>query len=323
MNDPATSATFLRALFGAQLPRGVSVCLWELSTRRTTILRALKDAAAYEGHADVYLHACGMLSRPRGRRPNAADAVLVPGAWVDVDVAADGLERRGRPATDLDMALGLVFSIREPTLLVHSGWGVHAYWCFEEPWVLGTEHERTAAKTFLRDWQHALRERAEFDLDATHDLARLMRLPGTVNAKLPGRPQVCRVISDDGPRHDLVDLQALVFGSAGPATQVSGKPVARVEFPERKWRALMEWDDNFRRLWDYHELPLNRPPSESERDMRLCVRAAYGVGADEAELAALIRARRKDAKGRREDYLARTARAAIEWVRAHPKEEEA
>ena len=323
MNAPASSVSFLRALFGEQLPRGVSVCLWELSTRRTMILRTLEDAAAYEGHADVYLHACGMLSRPRGRRPNAADAVLVPGAWVDVDVAADGLERRGKPAVDLDTALGCVFSIREPTLLVHSGWGVHAYWVFEEPWVLGTEHERTAAKTFLRDWQYALRQRAEFDLDATHDLARLMRLPGTVNAKLPGRPQRCRVLTDDGPRHDLGGLQELVRGSAGPAMSGSSAPVATIEFPERKWRALMEWDDGFRRLWDYHELPQYRPPSESERDMRLCVRAAYEVGANEAELAALIRGRRKDAKGRREDYLARTARAAIEWVRAHPKEEEA
>ena len=320
MNEPASSVSFLRALFGDQLPRGVSVCLWELSTRRTIILRTAADAAAYEGHADVYLHACGMLSRPRGRRPNAADAVLVPGAWVDVDVAADGLERRGKPAEDLDMALGLVFSIREPTLLVHSGWGVHAYWVFEEPWVLGTEHERTAAKTFLRDWQHALRQRAEFDLDATHDLARLMRLPGSVNAKLPRSPQPCRVITDDGPRHDLGGLQALVRGSAGPAISTSFEPVEQAPFPQDKFAALVDWDDGFRRLWTHTELPSQRPPSQSERDYRLLIRAAR-VGWSAGELAALLARIRSDAKGRRPDYVSRTVARALQWASDSRQEE--
>lgn len=78
-----------------------------------------------------------------------------------------------------------------PTLILHSGGGFQAWWLFVEPWVFGSDEERERAAALVKRWQSLLRIRAaekKWELDSTHDLARVLRPTGTWDWKY-GEPR--------------------------------------------------------------------------------------------------------------------------------------
>lgn len=103
------------------------------------------------------------------QRRKKADVTLAPALWVDVDgvTAEEGYNRVIRAPVP-------------PSIIVRSGGGVHAYWLLNVP-VGITEANRDEFETTLR----ALAKATGGD-EATCEVARVMRLPGTVNTK-PGR----------------------------------------------------------------------------------------------------------------------------------------
>jgi len=78
----------------------------------------------------------------------------------------------------------------QPTLLVASGHGVHAYWRLCEP------------LEDLSRWSEIQRRLAEhLGADrAVCDAPRLMRLPGTINQKDPGNPVLCFIVHAESRR---------------------------------------------------------------------------------------------------------------------------
>ena len=184
----SAAVDFLRLLFPDGL-EGLKLALWRASDKRSFYVDKVEEVARFEGAENVYfspaLITCEAAERlgPH-RRPRARDGAAIPGVWVDIDVNGGPKAKRGY-APDLAAAAELARSLTEPTLLVNSGFGLHAWWLFEEPWVFGSEQEREQAARILQGFQAALRRVAEqrgFRLDATHDLARLMRPPGTLNS---------------------------------------------------------------------------------------------------------------------------------------------
>ena len=85
-----------------------------------------------------------------------------------------------------------------PTFIVHSGGGLHPYWLLRELWMLETHEERKRAARLVAGWQVMLRERAGahgWKLDSTHDLARVLRVPGTKNCK-QAEPRSVRMLRE-------------------------------------------------------------------------------------------------------------------------------
>lgn len=78
-------------------------------------------------------------------------------------------------------------TLPEPSMLVHSGNGYHAYW------KLHTPLEPTEARKYSKGVHRAL------PTDATHDPTRVMRLPGTVNFK-GGEEKPCSIVFLDESR---------------------------------------------------------------------------------------------------------------------------
>ncbi len=119
-------------------------------------------------------------------RGSTASAVVLPGVWVDLDVAGDGHRSRNLPPTR-DAALGLLAAVPlEPSIVVATGGGFHVYWLFEEPWILDADESCAQAGGLVRQVQDAVRQRARqqgWTVDPTADLARVLRLPGTLNHK--------------------------------------------------------------------------------------------------------------------------------------------
>lgn len=195
------TAAFLRVVFGAK-PAAAYVALFTLPNRRTLRYTDVGDAARYPPHLpgyDVYV-GVGLQGRDPGQthRGKELDITGIVGLWADVDIAGPGHQDGKVYAPTEAAARALVEGCgKRPTVLVHSGHGLQAWWLFARPWMFGDSAERARAKAASVDWQAGLREaagREGWTIDATADLTRVLRLPGTVNHKLADAPAPVRVL---------------------------------------------------------------------------------------------------------------------------------
>lgn len=121
----------------------------------------------------------------------AANAIAMKAIWLDLDVVTPGKVKDGKQEYDtLEAAIRAVLAfskdigLREPTALVGSGGGLHAYWMARQPMV----------PDCWQSWADRLASAARdkgllCDLGCTTDRARILRVPGTANFKTdPPRP---------------------------------------------------------------------------------------------------------------------------------------
>jgi hypothetical protein len=102
-----------------------------------------------------------------------------------------------------------------PSIIVDSGRGLHAYWCLDRD-LPAAEWRQLAGKLKQRCRDAGFKA----DPACTDDVARVLRVPGTLNHK-DSPPTPCRVIRDDGTVHDpgvlaakLVSTTASVLDSS-------------------------------------------------------------------------------------------------------------
>ncbi|MHB1295304.1 MAG: CHC2 zinc finger domain-containing protein [Anaerolineae bacterium] len=141
----------------------------------------------------------------RGRIDTVA---AVNALFADLDGKAfDAADPRGR---GLQMARQHIASLpSQPSLLVLSGGGYHGYWLLGEPWVLLTEEDRQRAAGLQAAWV-----RQVGGDPGCKDLARILRVPGTANAKYPGRPTVAVVAWHPHKLYTVEELQAACRGTS-------------------------------------------------------------------------------------------------------------
>jgi hypothetical protein len=163
------------------------------------------------------------------RRCPAEKAAGVLGVWADVDIRGEAHKEKALPETreqsdELANSLGI-----SPTVLVDSGHGLQPWWLFNEPWIFADDDERDRGRQLVEQFQAALRKSATaagWELDPTHDLARVMRLPGTTNCKIAGHPVPVRILDAYGPRYDRNTIAALVAPPSGVFKLKAGCGVA-------------------------------------------------------------------------------------------------
>jgi putative DNA primase/helicase len=111
------------------------------------------------------------------------------------------LDFKGEEAREGEAMSRLIESPIPPTLVTHSGGGLHAFWRLAAPLALDTPQAQAEAVTWLRRLAQAL------DADAQcAEVARVLRLPGTVNHKYdPPRPVAILSWAPDA----VADLPAL------------------------------------------------------------------------------------------------------------------
>ena len=174
---------FLTALWG-ETPRA-PVLVWTLPDRRSHWLASPQEADQDWGERDVYTSVSlphPDAKTPATRRVSAAEAHAIPGLWADVDYTDDAHTKPGLPA-QADALRVLMQDVETPTILVSSGHGYQPWWMFDEPWILDTDEDRAQAQMLVRWWQTRLAAALDAAMDSTHDLARVLRVPGTLNRK--------------------------------------------------------------------------------------------------------------------------------------------
>jgi putative DNA primase/helicase len=113
-------------------------------------------------------------------------------AWVDVDFggAEPGVRKAFEIAVDELVKLGL-----EPSYIIESGHGMHAYWLFDIPYPVADARPIVCG---LQD---------HFKIaDAVHDPRRVLRMPGFINLKNPKDPAWCNVTAKTDKRYSVLDF---------------------------------------------------------------------------------------------------------------------
>jgi hypothetical protein len=187
----------------------------------TSLARIATRTATLSTQYSVYF---GVALQHPSREPNPfqrsqnTSAYVMPGLYFDLDLASGAHAASALPAT-MTAALSFLQSLpSKPSLILHTGGGLHAYWLFETPLYLTTEAERATLAQLLRQFAWTLCQVGKlhgWTLDALRDLARVLRPPGTINHKY-GTP--VQMLEEPAVRYTAADFDWL---SPLPAPSVS------------------------------------------------------------------------------------------------------
>ena len=228
---------------------------------------------------------------PHNRVPSGL-VKAIPGLWADIDYGEEGHAKGKLPPTQAE-AEKLLSYMADPTIVVHSGHGLQAYWLFKEPWYLESNEERHQAERLSYAFQQALKANAarlNYTVDMTWDLARVMRLPGSVNIKTD--PVPVTVLKTDGPRWTEEGMARTIgqdLDQLGPIQRPedSVQIVPAAELSQTKLELLWETFPQQQRAWSGGTVPSSWDDSSSGRDWAACMAAAQ-AGWTPEEIATLL-----------------------------------
>lgn len=275
-------------------------------------VEATKMAADTDIYFGVGLRRPGLKSNRRGRNE---DVLFLPGFCADLDAAKPGNSKRYPPTKSAVAEIVSRMPV-QPTLLWDSGGGLQALWLFEQLWDLTDRNERAIAAAACREFGRVVHDhfvQAGYTADFASDLARHLRLPGTIHH---GITALVTVVEDRSENRYLDWRQILgAFGrdltaisQANPAVEFNRKRASTaVESLTTATTSIAASDPEIARLLSGD---LSNP-DPSKGDWRLSkLLEAHGVS--EAQRKAAISERRLHIplhaeKAYNQDYLNRTA----------------
>lgn len=129
------------------------------------------------------------MMQPRGGKEHV---LCLPALYAEID----------NPSTDA--ISDLYWKVAIPSIVVRSGGGWHGYWLLNEPLYV-TDENRATVDRMLRGLARAVGA----DMHSA-ELARILRLPGTVNTK-PDRGAIkCEVVAHYGNRYHIDELYNMI-----------------------------------------------------------------------------------------------------------------
>jgi hypothetical protein len=136
----------------------------------------------------VYVASGLLAAAPQRGRGSTEDVASMNIAHLDFDVGTDGhAGDKPRPTSKEDVLKLLAEDVPAPTMIVDTGNGLLLIWVLEEPLCISNSDERARAQSLVDGFQGAVRRRAKtlfgWELDKTSDLARVIRVAGTLNHK--------------------------------------------------------------------------------------------------------------------------------------------
>lgn len=189
------ASQFLSLLFGHKSLEGLYLTIWDRQTHKTSTFTlpdlggAAADAEARSVNRDVYVCTCPFVAPPESTsRGTEETAGALVATWLDVDIAGPAHKGKSRPAPSLEAAMELLSKGPvKPSIVIHSGYGLHVWWALDEPIILKTAADRVRARRVSDGWvatYDCIAKGLGFDCDKVGDLARVLRIPGTLNHKL-------------------------------------------------------------------------------------------------------------------------------------------
>ncbi len=271
------------------------------------------------------------------RRCTSEEIATLCAVWTDLDLTGEAHKGKALPGTVED-ALSVLPEDMPPTITVATGNGAHAWWVFKEPLTFETDADRAEAHCILNRWHTLIRLRCRargWVYDRLSDLARVARVPGTFNMKVPTNPKAVTVRSQTDRFYNLSDFEEYVDDAGIPneeaqqraayawAERFADKPLVINDTARIPQELLDRWMDpknsdqqtanRFRNTWERRRHDL-KDPSQSGYDLAL---ADFGVmaGLAEQQMVDLIvhhRSMHGQKQRHRIDYFQRTIAKATE-----------
>ncbi len=313
---------FLDALFAGK-PDNHSVLIWTFPAKASSWVNDVGSVDPGQFKTNCYF---GVGTRVNGaerfgtyRRGDASDVAGIGAFWLDVDILGPA-HKKGNLPPDRKSALDLVgsaFSI-EPSIVVSSGHGIQVYYLLDS-FLLIDDENRTKVEETLFKFAQTFRAKAKaqgFDADSVFDLARVMRLPGTVNLKIKDDPQPVEIIEDNCNRFSFDSLKEMVEAESDNTLSLplketkvkadsDGKKLSEDATPPlEKWEALKLADSRAAQSWNYARRDM-QDQSPSAYDMSLIAFALRAEWTDEEAISLAIACRRfhnQDTKAQRSKY---------------------
>lgn len=327
---------FLNVLYKAK-PKKSWINIWQGQIKRSKFFDDVNAAADFieklkDKKIDLYVN-CGIVRDNLGprRRGSKEDIIALPGYYMDIDFKSPS---KPNCPPDVNAAISLVKNNGfDPTIIVHTGNGIHVWWVFKEPWVFADSAEANEAEMFNRRVSETILAKAakqKWILDSVFDRTRLLRIPDTFNCKNPLNTIQTKVIEfkeifHEDPRwiDEFVIAQDQIRISAN-VSEIEKKKIASnlildpmAEPPPEKFDWLSEADEKFKHSWTGTRKDMKKGSSPSEHAMSLASIAAQANWEDQ-EIANLIIAfyrRHGDIKkAMRPDFIGSTlARARVTY----------
>jgi hypothetical protein len=169
-----------------------------------TPAEAVAVAAKLPDTADVYFSVNAVRPRQPGdtRRGGEADVTRLTALYADLDVKPGGC-----PTLDVAHAIAAEVGVildSTPAAFVESGHGLHPYWVIEDGHI--EDGDITAARTLVHRFGRlvaAVAKNHRVAVDGVYDLARMLRVPGTLNNKVGADGQAVPVVAYRGTGRPL------------------------------------------------------------------------------------------------------------------------
>jgi hypothetical protein len=251
-----------------------------------------------------------------GQRGASCDVGILPGFWVEVDVAGpthDGTAKKYFQ-TKTEAQVFLEGLPHRPSVVVDSGGGLHAYWLFRELWEFEADEQEYAA-ALLRGWQGIIRAAAValgYHVDYTHDLARVLRVVGTLNHKGKKASRI-EILTTAEVRYNPGDFEQWADWSETSVRAVPRGFEVRpgAQPPADKFAALLTNDRKFQQSWEEARKDL-KDQTPSAYALSLATMAAAAGWADQEIVNLLIAFREKKPRANKKQsgWYARTVAKA-------------
>ncbi len=190
----------------------------------------------HRGEHSIYARMTTVTHEPaewKSSRGNANDSSHFLGFWSDVDYGTlghkPGVKKDSLPNPPDAATAQAIYSasgLPDPTIMVHSGGGLYHHVLLAEPLNITDPELRKRITEMSRRWHQKLVEAAKklgYKYDTgLHDVARVLRVPGTVNAKIWEQQRLCSAMYT-GVRYTLEELEALVPEPPQPIRDDAGR----------------------------------------------------------------------------------------------------
>jgi len=136
-----------------------------------------------------------------GRKENIS---FVSAFHAEIDYGKIG-HKKESPSKTYEEALNTIQSFNpEPTIVIHSGGGFHCYWVLSNPVKVSD-----IGINILESINKALSQKLGGD-SGTHDISRVLRIPGTFNFKVSDNPRPVSMIDNNHRKYNYKDFEQFI-----------------------------------------------------------------------------------------------------------------
>lgn len=274
---------------------------WTKQSKITTWWNTKKIPPTPKVNEDIYfgVHPSKIRKLPN-QRPTETDILAINCLYADFDIKTFETAK-----FTLKHIKSLVL---QPSVIISSGGGYHCYWLLSEPFILDSISKKKIAKTLQKKWVNFI----QGDL-AVHDLARILRIPETLNYKY-NPPKPVKIIKQDlSLTYSLIEIQTIIPNATqSSTTEHIPKPKQANDLTEQEIVTLIVNSAEkqlFKKLFSGSDEGYE---SASEADLAFCCVLVFWTGGDYHKINRIFKAsKRMRPKWKRLDYQHETISKAL------------